>query len=158
MEYAALIWRAEAHLNEQTVVAKLKELGRPLSEEESAALYANFTDQEVRDYAKRLLETARLPLERLPNVELDAFSRRDISREKFKWCRYLELIQDLEHEQHRETHYARTPTRYSKCLLLAYESRIGDSDWLAVIAAFKRTYCEDCAHKKHFREYSTTND
>ena len=150
MEYAALIWRAEAHVNGQTMVAKLKEVGRPLSEEASAALYANFTDQQIRDYAKRLLEIASLPVERLPVVERDMFSRRDISREKFKWCRHLELIQDLEHEQHRETYYARDPNRYSKCLLLGDESKIGDSDWLTVIEAFKRAYCEYCLHKNPF--------
>lgn len=150
MEYAALIWRAEAHLNEQTMVAKLKDIGRPRSEEESAAMYTNFTDQEIIKFAKRFVEIVGLPLERLPIVERDMSSRRDISREKFEWCRHLELIQDLEHERHIETHYAVDPKRYSKCSLLAYESRIGDSDWMAVIGAFKRTYCANCAHKSPF--------
>jgi hypothetical protein len=150
MEYAALIWRAEAHVNGQTMVAKLKDLGRPISDEESAAMYLNFTDQQIRDYAKRLLEIANLPIKRLPVVERDIFSRRDISRQKFTWCRHLELIQDLEHEQHRETYYARDPKRYSKCLLLGDESKIGDSDWLTVIEAFKRAYCENCLHRNPF--------
>lgn len=150
MEYAALIWRAESHMNEQTMLAKLKDLGRPLSDEEAAAMHANFTDDQIRDFAKRLLEISNLPVERLPILERDMFSRRDISREKFRWCRHLELIQDLQHEQHRETHYAKDPTRYSRCLLLAYESKIGDTDWLAVIGAFKRAYCESCAEKSPF--------
>jgi hypothetical protein len=150
MEYAALIWRAEAHLNEQTMRAKLKDLGRPLSDEQVATMHANFTDQEIRDFAKRLVGIAELPVERLPIVERDLFSRRDISREKFKWCRHLELVQDLQHEQHRETHYAKDHKRYSRCLLLAYESKIGDRDWLVVIGAFKRAYCENCIHKSPF--------
>lgn len=150
MEYAALIWRAEAHLNQQTMVTKLKELVRPRSEEESAALYANFTDQEIQKFAKRFLEIVGLPLDRLPIVERDMSSRRDISREKFTWCRHLELIQDLEHERRPETHYAVDPRRYSKCSLLAHESKIGNSDWLAVMAAFKRAYCDGCAHRNPF--------
>lgn len=150
MEYAALIWRAEAHLNEQTMVAKLKDIGRPRSEEESAALYTNFTDQEISKFAKRFVQIVGLPPERLPIVERDMSSRRDISREKFEWCRHLELIQDLEHERHIETHYAVDPKRYSRCSLLTYESRIGDSDWMAVIGAFKRAYCANCAHKSPF--------
>jgi hypothetical protein len=58
MEYAALIWRAEAHLKEQTMLAKLKDLGRTLSEEEAATMHLNFTDQQIRDYANRLLGLA----------------------------------------------------------------------------------------------------
>lgn len=160
MEYAALIWRAQAHLNDQTMLAKFKDLGRPLSDEAAAAMHANFTDDQMRDFSKRLLEISNLPVERLPILERDMFSRRDISCEKFRWCRHLELIQDLQHEQLRETHYAKDPTRYSRCLLLGYESKIGDSDWLTVIGAFKRAYCENCVHKSPFErvQLSAAND
>lgn len=147
MEYAALVWRAEAHLTGETLLARFKQLSEPKSEEDWAAINAHFTDQEIRQYAARLLELAELPAERLPIVERDCFSRRDISNEKFSWCRHLELIQDLEHERHPATHYAKDPTRYCKCLLFGHESRFGDADWNPVILAFKRAYCEGCADR-----------
>lgn len=150
MEYAALAWRAEAHLTGQTLLGKFKELAQPKSEEEWAAINANFSDREVRKYAQKILEMAELPAERLPILERDCFSRRDISNEKFSWCRHLELIQDLEHEGQPATHFAKDPTRYGKCLLLGYESRIGNADWGTVIRAFKRTYCEGCIERNPY--------
>lgn len=147
MEYAAIAWRAEAHLKGQTLLAKFKELAQPKSEEEWTAINANFSDSDVRKYAQKILELAELPAARLPIVERDGFSRRDISNEKLSWCRYLELIQDLDHERQPATHFAKDPTRYGKCILLGFESRIGNADWSTVIRAFKRTYCEGCAER-----------
>lgn len=151
MEYAALVWRAEAHLSGKTLLGKFKELSQPKTDEEDAEIHANFSDQEVSRYAEKILELAELPAERLPMVERDCFSRRDISNEKLSWCRHLELIQDLEHEKSPSTHYAKDPTRYCKCLLLGHESRLGDPDWHAVIRAFKRTYCETCSERSAYK-------
>lgn len=151
MEYAALVWRAEAHLTGQTLLAKFKELSQPKSEEEWTAINANFSDQEVSTHARKILELAELPVERLPIVERDLFSFRDISNEKLSWCRHLELIQDLEHESHPATHFAKDPTRYCKCLLLGHESRFGDPDWNAVMRAFKRAYCEMCSDRSPYK-------
>ena len=154
MEYAALIWRADAHLTGNTLLDKIKEWSRPKSGKEDAEIMAGFSDDEVSRYAKRILEIAELPDERLPVVERDCLSRRDISTEKLHWCRHIELIQDLEHEKRRETHFARDPNRYCKCLLLNHESRFGDSNWGAVIKAFKRTHCQECCQRS---PYNTNN-
>lgn len=151
MEYAALVWRAEAHLKGKTLLGKFKELSQPKTDEEDAEIYSNFSDEEIGRYAKMILELSELPLDRLAIVERDCFSRRDISNEKLSWCRHLELIQDLEHEQHSATHYAKDPTRYCKCLLLGHESRFGDADWHAIIRAFKQAYCDGCSHRVPFR-------
>lgn len=151
MEYAALVWRAEAHLSEKTLLGKFKELSQPQTGAEDAEIYASFSDEQVSQYAKKILELSELPPERLAIVERDCFSRRDISNEKLNWCRHLELIQDLEHEQHPATHYAKDPTRYCKCLLLGHESRLGDPDWQAVIRAFKQAYCDGCSEKAPYQ-------
>jgi hypothetical protein len=154
MEYASLVWRAEAHLTGKTLLGKFKEISEAKTEAEEAEIYASFTDDQLSQYAKKIIELSELPLERLAIVERDCSSRRDISNEKLNWCRHLELIQDLEHEQHRATHYAKDPTRYCKCLLLGHESRFGDPDWHLVIGAFKRAYCEGCAQRTPYTSHT----
>jgi hypothetical protein len=144
MEYAALVWRADAHLTGNTLLDKIKEWSRPKSGKEDAEIMASFSDDEVSRYAQRILKLAELPDGRLPMVERDCLSRRDISHEKLHWCRHIELIQQ----------FARDPARYCKCLILKHESRFGDPDWSAVITAFKRTHCEECSQRS---PYNTNN-
>jgi hypothetical protein len=147
MEYAAVAMRAEAHLSGPSLLARIDELGKPKSPAEWASITAAFTDEEIRKYARRTLELAEVPIERLAIVEREYASYRDIAKEKLHWCRHIELIQELAHERQPDTHFEKDPTRYCMCNLLKYESKIGNPDWNAIIAAFKRTYCEGCVER-----------
>jgi tetratricopeptide (TPR) repeat protein len=147
MEYAAVAMRAEAHISGQSLLAKIDELGKPKSSVKWASIFADFSDEELRRYARRTLELAEVPIERLPIVEREYASYRDIAKEKLHWCRHIELIQDLAHESSPDTHFRKDPTRYCMCNLLKYASKIGDRDWSAIIGAFKRTYCEGCVER-----------
>lgn len=67
--------------------------------------------------------------ENLPIMEREYFSRRYIAREKYNWCRRIELIQDLRHRLHATTIYKTAPARFCICRL---------HEW-----AFKTSYCEE---------------
>lgn len=95
-----------------------------------------------------MLRILDLPAERLPVLESEYSSIRDIAQEKLKWCRHIDLLQDLRHTKHPSTHYKENPNRVCVCNLLNYKSALEHPDWETVISAFKRTYCDACVERK----------
>ena len=152
MEYAALIFRAEEHLSEQGIQNKLNASHRNKSQEEKTLSSAQMTDEEIHQNASQMLRVLELPAERLPILEHEYISIRDIANEKLSWCRYIELLQDKRHEMHPSTHYRIDPPRSCFCQLHRYISRFTNPDWSAVISAFKRAYCEQCPDRTPMKE------
>ncbi len=89
-----------------------------------------------------------LSQERLPVVQRDCFSSRDMAQERIGWCRHIELIQNLGHMQNHQTAYLTDPMRRCICDKHGYQSLIEDSDWTALVQAFKKTYCDGCPDRK----------
>jgi len=111
--------------------------------DEVASLAAR-TDTELRDMAVLSLDSLGLPRERLPVLERECFFWRAISQEKMTWCRHLELIQDLRHEQSPLTHFRTDPNRMCLCSLHKYQSVIPTPDWSVLISSFKSSRCMGC--------------
>jgi hypothetical protein len=147
MNYAALIGRAEDHLSGRSLQSKLAESTRPKAENEKVTNWVQTGDEELRQLSSQMLKILGLPMKRLPVMEREYESCRDIAREQLKWCRHIDLIQDLRHTLDPSTHFRSDPTRFCICNLHGYRSRLGNPDWRAVIPAFKTTYCEGCPDK-----------
>ncbi len=110
--------------------------------------WANNSDDEMEDFAQDILENMGLPQSRLPNIKKDVLASRQINREHFQWCQYIELQQNLAHTKSKETSYARPIEQFGHCSFHNYDSVFGNPDYEAVILAFKRTYCETCPDRK----------
>jgi hypothetical protein len=154
MEYSDLIWRAEKHLSGQALQSDLADAVRPRSELEIAIDNAQMSNEELSQYAAQMLRTLGLPEERLPVMEREYSSYRDIARERLNWCRYIELLQDKRHESHPATHYRTDPTRFCRCRLHGYCPTFRYTDWEVVISAFKKSYCEVCMDRNPLNESS----
>jgi tetratricopeptide (TPR) repeat protein len=144
MSYAAVEWRARAHLEGQTILNVYTERSEAAQKEDSDFRLADEDDEALKKFASDILESLKLPGERLPVIERDCLSLRDIARERLHWCRHIDLIQSLSHTEHPATHYKADPNRRCVCEKYKYESAIESTDWTALIAAFKRAYCEGC--------------
>jgi len=152
--YSDLIWRADKHLSGQSLQSELADAVRPRSEKEKADDNAQMSDKELSQYAAEMLRTLNLPEERLPVMEREYSSYRDIARERLNWCGQIELIQDKRHELLPATHYRTDPTRFCLCRLHGYRSKFGHSDWEGIISAFKKSYCEGCMDRAPLNESS----
>ncbi len=144
LNYAALLGRAQDHLSGRSLQSKLAESAKPKSEEDRIRSHTEESDDELRQLAAQMLKLLDLPPERLPVMEREYESYRDIAREQLRWCRHIELIQDKRHELHPATHFRTDPTRFGMCNLYRYRSTLGNADWRAVISVFKNTYCNGC--------------
>ena len=154
MGYASLILRAEEHLSGQSPQSKVEEAFRPRTEIEKAGYLAQMSDEELRQNADQMLKILGLPEARLPIMEREYFYRRDIAREKLGCCRHIELLEDKQHQASPTTHYRTDPLRFCRCRFHGYFTNIGYPDGRRVIAAFKKSYCEECIDKNPLNEAS----
>lgn len=106
---------------------------------------AGFSDEDMARYAEDVLEASDLPRDRLAVVIREVLSFRDIARERVKWCRHIQLIQDLGHASDLRTFYAYDPERRCFCERYGFASKIGSTDWRVLIPIFKHNYCSDCS-------------
>lgn len=102
------------------------------------------SDDELRLEASDGLVTLHLPEDRFPNLLDDYEAIRAAARERVRWCRHLELLQNLRHMARLVTFYASRPDRVVTCKKLGHQSKFPSPDWPAVLQAFKTTYCEGC--------------
>ena len=105
---------------------------------------AKFTDEEMGRYAEYVMEASGLPRDRLAVVRREVLSFRDIAQERVRWCRHIQLIQDLSHTRSPITYYAFDPERNCYCEKFGFASKIGSTDWRVLIDIFKSNYCSGC--------------
>src|SRR5262249_14422908 len=148
----ALIERAEKQLSGESLSSLVERTVRTRSEKEKVIDQIQESDESLCQNAAQILKIIGLPSDRLPVLEREYFSYRDIAKEKMDWCRHIELIQDKRHELHPATHFKTDPTRFCICGLYGYRSKFGDTDWTAVITAFKTSHCDGCEGKSPFSE------
>jgi hypothetical protein len=144
MNYAIIILRAEEHLLGQGFRHKQDLVMKKKTEKEQAIRNANRTDEESRRYAEQALRAMELPAERLPVLEREYFSIRDVARDKISWCKYIDRLNDERHTWHPSTKYRTDPNRICICNLHGFRSQTPNPDWQIISADFKKIYCEGC--------------
>jgi hypothetical protein len=144
MGYTIIVSRAEEHLAGQGIRRKQDATHAEKTEEEREMRNANRSEEESRRYAAQALRLMGLPAERLPVLEREYFSLRDVSVEKVNWCRHIDRLNDERHKWHPATTYKTDPNRFCICTLHGFETVIPNSDWKALSVEFKKTYCENC--------------
>jgi hypothetical protein len=144
MDYVHLTDRAQGHASGQTIAKDFERLYRERLAKDDTLALAEESDDKMRELARASIESHAIPLDRLPVVEREWLSLRDIAREQVNWCEQLEMTQDLRHTLSRSTLYVRDPARRCLCKKHGHESQIADPDWQTIIRAFKQVYCDGC--------------
>lgn len=154
MDYQIIVSRAEDHLSGQGFRSKQDSVFAEKTEEQKVVRNANRSDEESFMYAAQALGTMDLPGERLPVVEREYFSLRDVAREQLSWCRHIDRLNDERHTWHPSTTYKRDPNRICICNLHKFESQTPNPDWKALSVVFKKTYCENCPDRNPIQTQS----
>ncbi|HEX8129406.1 MAG TPA: DUF4365 domain-containing protein [Pyrinomonadaceae bacterium] len=151
MGYALIVSHAEEQLSGQGLRSKQDSATTKKTEEEQVIRKANRSDEESRLYAKQFLNAKDLPVERLPVIEREYFSVRDVAREKINWCRHIGRLNDERHTRHLSTYYRTDPNRICVCNLHGFRSPVSDTNWKVISSGFKKIYCENCADRNPFQ-------
>ncbi len=151
MGYTIIVTRAEEHLSGQGYRSKQDTVFSKKSEEEQVTRNAIRSDDESRKYAAQGLRVMELPMERLPVLEREYFSIRDVAREKLSWCRHIDRLNDERHTWHPSTKYRTDPDRICICNLHGFQSLTTEPNWKALSVDFKKVYCEQCPDRSPFQ-------
>lgn len=144
MNYSGIEQRAQEHISGQSILHRSATAADDAPARDSDFSLAGYTPAQIRKTASDTLRALDLPSDRLPVLEREFESYSDIARERLRWCRHIDLIQDIRHTRDQATYYSRDPERLVTCQLFGYRSVIGSTDWKALIAAFKQAYCDGC--------------
>jgi hypothetical protein len=108
------------------------------------AVLAAETDDALAVKANDSCDMLRLPKERLPVVLDAAKCEREVSRERMSFCRHLVVLEAASHTADRSVLFLRKPERCCSCRKLGHQSLVPSVDWLALLGAFKKNWCQDC--------------
>lgn len=106
--------------------------------------FAEMSDENLRRFAREALQSFGLPAERLRVVEQYCDTLRDMAQARCQWCRHLGVLEVESQTRDPVTAFRVLPNRQCKCLKYGHETRIPTPDVLALIDAFKSTYCLGC--------------
>jgi hypothetical protein len=148
MGYVRIEAHANEHLAAESMFSQFEKYILSEAARDDDFRLGRASDADMRSFAQSCLEAAELPAERLPVVERECFSLRDVAAERLDWCRHLDLIQDKRHTLHPSTHYRTDPERWCVCSKHGYQSGIPSTDWRAVISAFRQTRCDGCPDRE----------
>lgn len=146
-EYDAIAVDARDHLAGRPFFRQMQSRLASLRGQDPDLLRANESDDRTRRFAEDMLGAMRLPRERLPQVINEALAKRDISKERVNWCRYIDLMARPPTIDGPLMAYAVEPDRCCRCMKFGVRSKIESPDWLPVIEAFKRNYCKECSSR-----------
>jgi hypothetical protein len=147
MGYSRLESHALEYIEDATSFQKFQEEMAKRKAMDEDVRTADESDDKVRAIARFTLDSLGLPIDRLPVLERDAESCRQIARERVDFCRHINLVQDLSHTQSPSTCYATDPSRACICEKLGRKSNIRSTDTSTVIKAFKGAYCHSCPER-----------
>jgi hypothetical protein len=114
--------------------------------------FGNLSDQEMRGFARDGLESLGLPPHCLEVFEQYCKSLREVARERSRWCRHIEMLEDIRQTRNPATAFSVLPNRKCVCEKLGYETENVTSDAQALIRAFKHVYCVNCKDRNPKQE------
>ena len=142
MGYGDLAERAQDLLRGKTTlmgaVAEIAAMDEDVS-------HAQSTDEQVKAFAKTIIDVMKLSDDRLPAVEHECFVSRQVAQERVNWCRHLQILQqDPQFNRLRATANPPEPNRICICKKHRRRSSIPNPHATVVIDAFKGAYCREC--------------
>lgn len=105
---------------------------------------ANTSDEQLARIARQIQEIVGSPPAHPKKLLGYMRSLRIIAQERCQWCRHIQILEDLTQTTDPQSAFSVTPMRKCMCDRFGHESHGASVDVVAVIADFKRDYCEAC--------------
>jgi hypothetical protein len=144
MSFASFAERAKELLEDRTLLMLTeRELVRFKQTDEDVYI-ADQSDDDLQRYARDFLEGLGLPPDRLTVAVKCCEFTREAAREHFRWCRYLEILEEQQRRFDPATAYRVLPNHKCVCEKFGYKTEIVTPDATALMGAFKQMYCATC--------------
>ena len=105
---------------------------------------ARMSDEQLARMSQHVVEIIGAPPAHPRKVHGYMRSLRVIAQERCRWCRHLQILEDLRQTSDPQTAFSETPSRTAFCDKFEYQSEVGSVDVIGVIEDFKKSYCARC--------------
>lgn len=147
MGFEDIARRARELIEDRSIIMEFERDIRRFKNSDPDEWFGVSSDEELHRFAETCLEAMDLPTDRLSIMERYCASLREIARERWNWCRHLEMKEDLTQTQDPARAFTVMPNRRCVCENFGFETSIITSDSRALIDAFKRLYCVSCKER-----------
>lgn len=108
---------------------------------------ASMSDEQLARLGRHVVEIIGSPPAHPRKVYGYMRSLRFIAQERCRWCRHIQILEDLRQTSDPQIALSKTPYRTAFCDRYDYRSEIGSVDVVGVIDDFKALYCAPCASR-----------
>jgi hypothetical protein len=105
---------------------------------------AAMSDEQLARLGRHVVEIIGSPPAHARKVHGYMRSLRLIAQERCRWCRHIQVLEDLRQTSDPQIAFSETPDRTAFCDKYEYRSEIGSVDVVGVIDDFKALYCAMC--------------
>ena len=144
MGFKMIAEKASEILEDRTPLMRYEQERIRSDQEDPDVMRAKQTDVQLARIAAQLLEIIGSPPAHPKKLLGYARSLRIIAQERCHWCRHIQLLENLTQTTDPLSAFSVTPMRKCLCDRFDYESAGESVDVVAVIADFKRDYCNAC--------------
>jgi len=109
---------------------------------------AESSDEELERRARQLLDIVGSPPAHPRKLLGHLRSIRLVAQERYRWCRHLQILEDLSSTRDAAKAYSETPTRRCFCDLHEYASEVPTVDVPSLVSDFKEMHCMGCPQRQ----------
>jgi hypothetical protein len=132
-------------LENRTLLMRYEQDIRQSDLQDRDQLQANQTDEQIVRIARQLQNIVGSPPAHPKKLLGYMRSLRLIAQERCRWCRHLQLLEDLTKTRDPSNAFSTSPMRKVLCDKFSYISARESVDVASVIHDFKRDFCDSCA-------------
>jgi uncharacterized protein DUF4365 len=145
MGFKIIAEKAREILEDRTMLMRYEQERARSDREDPDLMRANQTDAQLARIARQLQQVVGSPPAHPKKLLGYVRSLRIIAQERRRWCRHIQLLEDLTQTTNPFGAFSTTPMRKCLCDRFGYKS-VGESvDVVAIIADFKLAYCDGCS-------------
>jgi hypothetical protein len=140
--------KAREILEDRTLLMRYKEERTSSDQEDPDLMRANQTDAQLARIARQLQQIVGSPPAHPKKLLGYVRSLRIIAQERRRWCRHIQLLEDLTRTTNPLSAFSTTPMRKCLCDKFGYQSPGESVDVVAIIDDFKSAYCNGCSARR----------
>jgi hypothetical protein len=144
MQFVSITNTLSEIIEDRSLIARYNRERQNSKDEDPDKERARMSDERLARMSQHVVEIIGSPPANPRKVHGYMRSLRIIAQERCRWCRHLQILEDLRQTSDPQTAFSETPSRTAFCDTFKYQSEVGSVDVVGVIEDFKRSYCARC--------------
>jgi hypothetical protein len=144
MQFVSITNTLSEIIEDRSLIARYNRDRQNSKDEDPDNERARMSDEQLARMSQHVVAIIGSPPAHPRKVHGYMRSLRVIAQERCRWCRHLQILEDLRQTSDPQTAFSETPSRTAFCDKFEYQSEVGSVDVIGVIEDFKRSYCARC--------------